>query len=452
VTPASDFGEGGDVGGGEEDQFDLAGFRCMSENQITEDIPLEMRALVLDGVGFEHLAVRKVPVPSPSARQMLARVEAAGICTSLIKLIEQGPDHNLMYGWDVRRYPAILGDEGVVTVVRVGEALRDQYRSGESYVVQPAVDHEPVNHRERYRDSAKGVSKVAVGYTLAGHLAEYILIPEEVLNSGCLLPVPEPHPPLAHAAMSEPLSCVVSAQEHHMHLIQNSALAAREAVKGLKRGGVTVIIGAGAMGRMHVDLAFAYRPRAIVVADFVEARLQLVRRLFEARAAEVGVALLTVHAASTSVEKVVAELTNHIGADDVIVAVGSKKAIEGAQNMVGRGAVLNLFGGLKKGEDIVGIDASVVHYKEINVTGSSGGSPWDIARTLELIAAKEIDAGAHITRVGDLEHAIELLELVKAQQIDGKALVYPHRRTQSIHRVDSWSGADERSYLQASEI
>src|SRR5450759_718699 len=194
----------------------------MPEDQIPEDIPLEMRALVLDGVGFEHLSVRKVPVPGPSAQQMLARVEAAGICTSLIKLIEQGPDHNLMYGWDVRRFPAILGDEGVVTVVRVGEALRDQYQLGERYVVQPAVDHEPVNHRDRYRDSAKGVSKVAVGYTLPGHLAEYMLIPEEVVNSGCLLPVPEPRPPLAHAAMSEPLSCVVSAQEHHMHLIQSS--------------------------------------------------------------------------------------------------------------------------------------------------------------------------------------------------------------------------------------
>ena len=237
-----------------------------------------------------------------------------------------------------------------------------------------------------------------------------------------------------------------------MHLIQRSPLAAREAVKGLKRGGVTVIIGAGAMGRMHVDLALAYRPRAIVVADFLEGRLQLVRKLFQTRAAEAGVALHTVHAASTPVENVVAELTNHLLADDVIVAVGSKKAVEGAQNMVGRGAVLNLFGGLKKGDDIVGIDATAVHYKEINVTGSSGGSPWDIARTLELIAAKQIDAGAHITRVGDLEHAIELLQLVKAQQIDGKAVVYPHRRTRNIHSVDSWSGADERSYLQASEI
>ena len=46
---------------------------------------------------------------------------------------------------------------------------------------------------------------------------------------------------------------------------------------------------------------------------------------------------------------------------------------------------------------MVGFDTSLVHYKEINITGSSGGSPWDVARTLELIiTAGEIDAGDHI--------------------------------------------------------
>jgi len=70
-----------------------------------------MRALVLDGTGFDHLQIRKVPVPLPGPRQMLARVDAAGICTSNIKLVEQGPNHSLLYGWDLTRYPLILGDE-----------------------------------------------------------------------------------------------------------------------------------------------------------------------------------------------------------------------------------------------------------------------------------------------------------------------------------------------------
>ena len=419
----------------------------MPSNQISYDIPVEMRALVLDGVGFEHLAVRHVPTPHPGSHQMLARVDAAGICTSLIKLVEQGPDHKLVYGWDIARYPLILGDEGSVTLVEVGEELRERYRPGERYVIQPAVDHAPVNHRERYRAAAQGIEKVAVGYTLAGHLAEYILVTEEVLTAGCLLPLPDPTLAYAHAAMSEPLSCVISAQDHHLHLTQETPLSPRKVLKGLKPGGVTVIVGAGVMGRMHVDLALSYHPRAIVAADLISERLEQVKSLFAPRAEKLGIALYAVNPGATDVKGLVDELTDHRGADDVIVAVGSKRAIETAQHYAGRGAVLNLFGGLKKGEDIVGLDAGIVHYQETNVTGSSGGSPWDVARTLDLMAAGEINAGAHITRIGDLDHATEFLQMVKAQEIDGKAVVYPHRRTQEMRAVHSWTAEDERGYL-----
>ena len=76
-------------------------------------IPDTMRALVLSGRGFDHLAVREVPIPRPNPKQLLARVDAAGICTSLIKLIEQGSDHSYLYGLDPAEHPLILGDEGV---------------------------------------------------------------------------------------------------------------------------------------------------------------------------------------------------------------------------------------------------------------------------------------------------------------------------------------------------
>ncbi len=420
----------------------------MSPNQISYEVPGEMRALVLDGVGFEHLQIRRVPTPRPGPHQMLARVDAAGICTSLIKLVEQGPDHKLVYGWDITRYPLILGDEGSVTLVEVGKDWRQRYHPGERYVIQPAVDHAPVNHRERYRDGARGIEKVAVSYTLAGHLAEYILVTEEILAAGCLLPLPDPALAYAHAAMSEPLSCVISAQDHHLHLTQGIPLSPRKALKGLKPGGVTVVVGAGVMGRMHVDLALSYHPRAIVAVDLIAARLEQVMSLFKPRAERLGIALYTANPGDTDVKGLVDELTDHQGADDVIVAVGSRQAIETAQAYTGRGAVLNLFGGLKKGEDVVGLDTGIVHYQEINVTGSSGGSPWDVARTLELMAAGDINAGAHITRIGDLDHAIEFLEMVKAQEIDGKAVVYPHHRTEEIHTVPLWTAEDERDYLR----
>jgi threonine dehydrogenase-like Zn-dependent dehydrogenase len=160
-----------------------------------------------------------------------------------------------------------------------------------------------------------------------------------------------------------------------------------------------------------------------------------------------GVAMITFNPGKADLKTFIDEKSEYHGADDVIIAVGARSAIEGAMSYVGQGAVLNLFGGLKKGDEIVGFDTLAIHYKSINVTGSSGGSPWDIARTLELMAAGEIDPSVHITRIGDLEHSIELLKMVKAQQIDGKAIVYPHRRTSEIKTVQTWTAADEQSYL-----
>ncbi len=426
-----------------------------SEGQSTEassptgiKIPAQMRAIVLDGIGFSHLALKTVPTPRPGPGQMLARVDAAGICTSLLKLIDTGSNHTLLSGWDIAAHPIILGDEGCVTLVEIGSELQSRYKTGERYVIQPSLDVTPINHREQYRDDARGVNKVAVGYTIGGHLAEYVLVTEEVLEAKCLLPLPDHSLPYAHAAIAEPFSCVISGQDHHVHLSQDDPLGQRHAKRGLKAGGVAVIQGAGAMGRMHVALAMSYRPRAIIVADLVQSRLELVQRLFAPRAAELGIKLTTLDPGKVNLRETVQQQSNFLGADDVIVAVGARPVVIEAQGLLGRGAVLNLFGGLKKGDDSVAFETGLIHYNEVNVTGSSGGSPWDVARTLELMAAGEINAGDHIARIGDLSHAADFLNMIKAQAIDGKAVVYPHRRTSEILTVKSWTAQDERAYLQ----
>ncbi len=73
--------------------------------------------------------------PRAPPHQLLARVDCASICTSLLKLIEQGSEHPLMYGQKLERYPAILGDDGALTLVEVGEALRSTYFPGEKALV-----------------------------------------------------------------------------------------------------------------------------------------------------------------------------------------------------------------------------------------------------------------------------------------------------------------------------
>lgn len=411
------------------------------------EIPAEMRATVLAGTGTGSLAVRSVPVPRPGPRQLLARVDAAGICTSVNKLIDQGAEHPLMHGWDPAVHPAIVGDEGVVTLVKIGADLAERWSPGQRCAVQPAVDIAPINHLERYRDHARGVAKIAVGYSLPGLLAEYILIGEEVLEAGCLLPLPDEALPAGHAAIAEPISCIISSHAHHMHLSQPDRTKAREATSGLRRGGVVVIIGAGPMGRMHVDLAIAARPAVVVVTARREERLQWLHDTFGERAAAAGVQLVTVNARTGDLAATVERVTGSRGADDVIVTAADGAVMEMAQHLLARYGVLDLFAGLPPGKETIGIDERFVHYQEINITGSSGGGPWDVIETLRLMAAAEIDAGAHIGHVGDLAHAPELLQMARDGRVQGKAIVYPHRRADGIIDVARWSAEDERRYL-----
>ncbi len=410
-------------------------------------VPTEMRATVLDGRGAASLSVRTIPVRHPGPRQLLARVDAAGICTSVNKLVDQGADHPLMHGWDPAQHPAIVGDEGVVTIVEVGTELGGAWTAGQRCAVQPAVDIAPINHLERYDDEGRDVAKIAVGYSLPGLLAEYILIPEEVLEAGCLLPLPDDPLPAGHAAIAEPISCIISSHAHHMHLSQPDRTRPRTATTGLKPGGVTVVIGVGPMGRIHVDLAIAARPRLIVATARRDERLAWIHETFGSRASAAGVELVTVNTTTEDLASVVRRVSGGAGADDLIVTAADGALMEQLQHSVARYGVLDLFAGLKPGNEIIGIDERFVHYQEINITGSSGGGPWDVIEALRLMAAGQIDAAAHIGHVGDLDHAPELLAMARDGRVQGKAIVYPHRRSTVITDVDRWTAADEQRYL-----
>jgi threonine dehydrogenase-like Zn-dependent dehydrogenase len=411
------------------------------------NIPAQMRATVLSGTGIDQLAVRTIPVPRPGPGQLLARVDAAGICTSVNKLLDQGPAHPLMHGWDPALHHAIVGDEGAVTLVEIGADLAHRYEVGQRFAVQPAVDLAPINHRDRYDDDARGVAKIAVGYSLPGLLAEYILIGEEVLAAGCLLPLPDQAMPAGHAGIAEPISCIISSHAHHMHLTQPDVTAARVPINGLLPGGVVVVLGVGPMGRIHVDLAIAARPRAIIATGRRSERLRWLHETFGERAAAAGVELISVNVLEEGLAAVVDRVSGGRGADDVIVTVADGELMESAQHLLARYGVLDLFAGLPPGRELIDIDERFVHYQEINITGSSGGGPWDIIETLRLMAGGEIDAGAHIAHVGDLDHAPELLRWARERKVQGKAIVYPQRRSEAIATVPRWTAEDEQRYF-----
>ena len=411
------------------------------------NIPNTMQAIRLHGKGFENIRVDEIRVPEPNDDQILVKVEAAGVCSSILKLVAQGSEHTFLNGWDLSSFPVILGDEGCVTVVRAGRNVADQYPIGKRFVTQPAVDHSPVNFRERYARNAEGMMKVAVGYTLPGHLSEYMLVPEEVLEARCLLPVPAGDVPCFAGALCEPLSCVISAQDRHLHIFQKSPEAPRKPMLGLLKKGVVLIIGAGPMGRLHAEAALRYRPRHLIVTDLSEERLRWIREALGDKARDRKCELHAI--TSDQLDELLKRVSEGRGADDIIAAVGIRKVQIEAQQLLARGGVLNLFGGLKRGEHVIDLDTLRVHYDEIRLCGSSGGAPSDVVEALRMVASGEIDPGRHLDRVGSLDQFPQALELVKTMAVDGKIVLYPGIKSTPLQCVKHWTSADEQAFLAA---
>ncbi len=410
-------------------------------------IPQAMQALVAKGAGSENLSVCRIPVPEIGPDQLLGRVDAAGVCTSVLKICEQGPRHSFINGWDIQKHPVILGDEGSVTIVKVGDNLKDKYKPGQRFAVQPAIDIAPILHRERYNDNAAGMEKCAVGYTLGGLLAQYIRIQEEVLQAGCLIPFPDGQMPYFAGSMAEPISCVVSAQGRNCHLVKKDSASRRELIAGFLPGGVTVVIGAGVMGRMHAELALRFRPETVLVCDIKTERLEKVKKAIGQKAKEKNVNLLCV--TEDKLKERLAEVSNGRGADDVILAVGIRDVQQRAFSLPAKGGVINLFGGLAKDDSMLELDAVAVHYDEIKVVGSSGGGPGDMAETLKIISAGQIDPGNYVAAAGSLDNAIEVLKMIDQGQIDGRAILYPNIKQTPLQEVDCWDADKEKKFLDS---
>lgn len=407
-------------------------------------IPETMEAIIACGKGFENLKVAQVPIPEINADQILARVDAAGVCTSILKLVDQGPDHTFIRGWDMEKNPVILGDEGAITLVKIGDNLKDKYQTGQRFAIQPAVDTDPVNHRERY-DDVENMHKCAVGYTLGGHLAQYIVVQEEVLNADCMLPLPDEAMPYFAASMAEPISCIVSAQDRNYHIAKAGPHAPRVAELGLLKDGVTVVIGAGAMGRIHAELSLRYSPRVLIVSDLQQERLDRAAATIAGKAKEKNCKLICV--TPDKLEETIKAESNGAGADDIILAVGINPVQQNALDMLAPGGVANLFGGLPKGKHILQMDALKVHYQEIKFVGSSGGEPSDMTATINAIDNKDIDPGNYVAAVGSLDNAIDVLKMIKETKIDGKAILYPHIKSTPLQRIEHWDKEKEVEFL-----
>ncbi len=313
-----------------------------------------MRAAVYHGPG--DIRTETVPSPAAGPGEAVLKVGAAGLCGTDLRIYEKG-HHRIPTGTT-----RILGHELAGEIVSVGEgvaSLQPGMRVGVAPNMGCGVCTQCVSGWTNLcRDYT------AFGISLDGAFAEYMLVTAEAIRQGNVVPIPD-QVPLAEAALAEPLSCCFNGQE----------------AVNVGRDDVVLIVGAGPIGIMHLLLARLSGARTLIVSELSEGR----RRQAERHGAD-----LAVDPRQEDLQEAVLEASAGEGASVVIVAAAAPHAQEQSLELAARQGRVNFFAGLPKDNPCVQINANLVHYKQLQVTGTTGSNVRQYRSSLNLMAAGRV--------------------------------------------------------------
>lgn len=259
-----------------------------------------MLAALFEGKG--RLNLKQVAVPEiKKPDEVLLQVEAASICGTDMRILEVPPGHPATEG-------VILSHEYTGKVLEVGEAVT-RFKKDERVVIDPNITCGNCSYC-KMGTPHMCENMTTLGIFINGGFARYNVAPAKALHkiSSDLLP--------ELAVFTEPLSCVVSAtQKLKVH-----------------PGEVVVILGAGPIGLLFIQMFKASGAGKIIVSEISEYRAKFA---YESGASRV------VNPFKDNLEKIVKEETL-IGADAAVDAVGT--LFRSAMAIVRRGGRILLFG------------------------------------------------------------------------------------------------------------
>ncbi|MCU0522859.1 MAG: alcohol dehydrogenase catalytic domain-containing protein [Anaerolineae bacterium] len=326
-----------------------------------------MKAALLYGVG--DLRVEEIDPPVLShPDEVLVRIHACGICPSDLRAYTGvSTPHR---GW-----PYTPGHEWAGEVVSVGAEV-EGFAPGDRVVPNPMlVCGTCYNCIRGLYSFCENLQRGRI----RGGFAQFGTAPAASLHK-----VP-PAVSYRQASFGEPLACCVAGSKQSR----------------IGFGADVVILGAGQIGLMHLQLARLSGAR-VIVSDVIPERLQ--------KAEALG-AHAVIDAGLRDPVQVVQELTAGRGADVVIVAVGVPKAEQQALDMAGVGATINFFAGTYPPTSIP-LDPNRIHYRQISLTGSHDYGPIDFRDALRFIELRAVDVDALVSHDLPLERTKEGFDIV----------------------------------------
>jgi len=365
--------------------------------------------------GKKDLRVEEFELPAIAADEILARVVCDSLCMSSYKASMQGSDHKRIPD-DVAENPIIIGHEFAGDIVEVGEKWKDQFKAGDKFAIQPALN---------YEEGPVGVlSAPGYSYRYLGGDATYVVIPNEVMELGCLLTYGGPG--FFPASMAEPLSCVIGAMHANYHIKPGSYVHDMEIVDG---GKLAILAGVGPMGLAAINYVIHRedrKPSLMVVTDIDQDRLDRAAHLYSPELAKSkGIDLHYINTSRLSDPVAyLKELCGGEGYNDVFVFAPVAPVIEQADKLLAFDGCLNFFAGPSDPDFSARMNFYNVHYAYTHIVGTSGGNTDDIKESLEMME-KGLDPSGLITHIGGL-NAVPEATLDLPNIPGGKKLIYTH--------------------------
>lgn len=370
-----------------------------------------MKAKAVRMHAAHDLRLDEFELPEIAGDEILVRVVSDSICHSTWKALEQGNSHKRVPD-NIAEHPVIVGHEICGDILQVGSKLEGRYPEGARFTVQPAIAHPAVKD---------GFG--APGYTFEyfGGDTTYGIIPREVMEQDCLMPLADDVPYYA-GSLCEPFACVAAAfraahrRVDEMHRYES----------GVKVGGTLALLGAcGPMGLAAIEYALHgdFQPSRILVTDLDDSKIDHARAAYADDAKRLGIDLRFVNPKEG--DEVVGKVFGWDSCDDVIVMVPFSPVFEQGLRLLAPGGCLNAFAGPSDKSASTTVNVYDLHYSEYNLFGSSASNAADLRHTIDLITKGRIDPAPMITHVGGLDSAADASER-QTEIGGGKKLIYTH--------------------------
>lgn len=370
---------------------------------------METRAVRL--YGADDLRLETFELPEIKDDEVLVRIISDSICMSTYKLLKQGKAHKRC-PQNVDTNPVIIGHEFAGDIVKVGKKWQDQFKVGQKFAQQPALNY-------KGRLDSPGYS-----YEFCGGSATYCIMPQEVMELGCLLDYEGDA--YFDASLGEPMSCIIGGYNIMYHTNKQNY----DHAMGVKPGGNVLVLGGCGpmgMGALEYPLVLEKKPARVVVTDMDAGRIARAKELISPElAAEHGVELVYIDASTDagSLENLM-DISGGKGYDDVFVYAPIVDLAELGDSLLAFDGCLNFFAGPSNPDFKALINLYNCHYTSTHILGSTGGNTDDLKEALALSAAGKIRPAVMVSHICGIDAIAETMANLPNIHA-GKILSYPH--------------------------